>query len=102
MVGVLAAGIAFGTGPMIVIVTESMPKRFRSGALATIYALSIAVFGGTTQFNVAWLTNWTSDPMAPAYYMTAALLVGLVAMLLARETAPGATVSSGAGRINVS
>lgn len=102
MVAVLTSSLAFAVGPMIVTVTESMPKRVRSGALATIYAVSIAVFGGTTQFNIAWLTERTGDPMAPAYYMSVALLVGLAAMVLARETAPVAAASTGAGPVNAS
>jgi MHS family citrate/tricarballylate:H+ symporter-like MFS transporter len=35
---------------IIVAITESLPKRVRSGALALIYALAISVFGGSTQF----------------------------------------------------
>lgn len=86
--GVLTMVFALGAGMTIVTTTELMPPRIRSGATATIYALSIAIFGGTAQFNVAWLTARTGDPLAPAYYMMAALVVGLIAMVLVRETAP--------------
>jgi MFS transporter, MHS family, citrate/tricarballylate:H+ symporter len=82
--------VVFATGGAVVImaITESLPARIRSGATATIYALSIAIFGGTTQFNIAWLTQHTGDAIAPAYYMTAAMLVGLAAMIAMPESAP--------------
>ena len=94
--GVVLLSMAFGLTAIfamsgnncIVTTTELMPPRIRSGATATIYALAIAVFGGSAQFNVAWLTEFTGDAIAPAYYMTAALVVGLVTMLFVRETAP--------------
>jgi hypothetical protein len=48
----------------------------RSGGLAMIYAVAISVFGGSTQFVVAWLTQLTGDPLAPAWYMIGAVVVG--------------------------
>lgn len=69
-------------------VTESLPMRVRSGAVSIVYALAISIFGGSTQFVVAWLTGVTGNPLAPAWYMLAAALVGLAAMAFARETAP--------------
>ncbi len=56
--------------------------------MSTIYAVSIAIFGGSAQFNVAWLTDRLGDPMAPAYYMTVALIVSFIAIVLIGETAP--------------
>ena len=77
-----------GSSVIIMSIAESLPPAIRSAGASTIYAFAIAIFGGTTQFNVAWLTARTGDPIAPAYYMTAALLVGLAAMTLFRESAP--------------
>ncbi len=79
---------AIATASVLVAVTESMPSKIRCGALGLTYALAISVFGGTTQFMVAWLTRVTGSPLAPAWYMTAAVAVGLVAMLAMPETAP--------------
>jgi len=73
---------------IIVAVTESLPKRVRSGAVALIYALAISVFGGSTQFLVAWIIHTTSNPLAPAWYMLGAVTIGLLAMLQLPETAP--------------
>jgi MFS family permease len=76
------------TATAFITVTESFPPRVRSGAIAVVYAIATSVFGGSTQFVVAWLTGITGDPLAPAWYMLVAALLGLLAMSRARETAP--------------
>jgi MFS family permease len=73
---------------IIVAITESLPKRVRSGGIALIYALAISVFGGSTQFLVAWIIHVTGNPMAPAWYMLGAVTIGLIAMARLPETAP--------------
>ena len=72
----------------IVVIAESLPRSVRSGGIAMIYAVSIAVFGGSAQFMIAWLIGVTGNPLAPAWYMEGAVLVGLCAMLTLTETAP--------------
>ena len=79
---------AIAAVPSIVIITESLPPSIRSGAIATIYAFAISIFGGSTQFMIAWLTDVTGDPLSPAYYWTGAAVIGLIAMVLVEETAP--------------
>lgn len=68
--------------------TESLPKAIRGRAVAIVYAVAIASFGGTAQPIVAWLTHATGSPLAPAWYMLIATAMGLAAMLGLRETAP--------------
>jgi MFS family permease len=89
---------AFATAATLVAVTESMPARVRCGALGLTYALAISVFGGSTQFVVAWLTRVSGSPMAPAWYLTGAVAVGLAAMLAMPETAPAKAASAGDDR----
>lgn len=67
---------------------ESLPKTIRGGGFGTVYAVSIAAFGGTTQLVVTWLIHVTGSAMAPAYYLTGATLLGWIALLLMRESAP--------------
>jgi MFS transporter, MHS family, citrate/tricarballylate:H+ symporter len=69
--------------------TEGLPKNIRGGTLATIYAVAIASFGGTAQLVVTWLIHTTGNALAPAWYMLFAGTVGLIAMMMMRETAPG-------------
>ena len=80
-VGMCAAGA-------VISLAESFPVNLRAGSLGIVYALSIASFGGSAQFIVTWLIDATGSPLAPAWYMTAAVALGLVAMLMMRESAP--------------
>jgi MHS family citrate/tricarballylate:H+ symporter-like MFS transporter len=85
---VLSISASLCIGPIIVWMTESLPAAIRSGGVAVIYAVSIATFGGSTQYMVTWLIRKTGSPMAPAWYWMAALVVGVSAMIAARESAP--------------
>jgi MFS family permease len=70
-------------------ITEGLPRRIRGQALGLVYAVAISIFGGSTQFTVAWLTGVTHSALAPAWYATSAVAISLVAMLVLPETAPG-------------
>jgi MHS family citrate/tricarballylate:H+ symporter-like MFS transporter len=82
--------------PVIVTITETLPAHIRSGAVATIYAFAISIFGGSTQFLLKLLIDRTGNPLAPAWYWTCAALIGLTAMILVRESAPGRKRPAGA------
>lgn len=71
----------------MVIITQALPKAVRAGAIATIYAVAIAIFGGSAQFVIKWLGDITHSVMTPAWYLTGALLVGGSAMLAFRKPA---------------
>ena len=87
--GLLAALSQLGGGAALAAVTEALPRQARCLALSVIYAVAAAVFGGVTQPALAWLLHNTQNGMAPAYLLMAAMAVGLVAMILMPETAPG-------------
>jgi MFS family permease len=91
---VMATLAAISSVPVIVTITETLPAAIRSGAVATIYAFAISIFGGSTQFIIKLLIDRTGNPLAPAYYWTCAAVVGLIAMILVRESAPGRRGSS--------
>jgi MFS family permease len=85
---VLAILGSWSSAPSLVNIAEAMPREIRSGTLGTVYAVAIAAFGGTTQYAVAWLIGITGNVLAPAWYLTAATFIGLIAMILTTETAP--------------
>jgi MFS transporter, MHS family, citrate/tricarballylate:H+ symporter len=76
------------TCPVIIWLAESLPAPIRSGGVAVVYAVAIATFGGTTQYGVTWLIRATGNPLAPAWYWTVSLIVGLTAVIAAGESAP--------------
>ena len=76
------------TGAFYVAFGETLPKRVRGVIFATVYATSIAVFGGTTQPLIAWLIHVTGNPLAPAWYLLLATCLSVIAMLMMIESAP--------------
>jgi hypothetical protein len=80
--------LALGLPAIMAQVGESLPLNMRSGGIGVIYAVAIAVFGGTTSFIVTWLTAITGSPLAPAFYMCTALALGVLSMMVLPETAP--------------
>jgi MFS family permease len=77
-----------GVGAFYACLTETLPKRIRGRTVATVYAVSIATFGGTAQPTIAWLLHVTGNPTAPAWYMLAFASAAAVAALLMHESAP--------------
>ena len=84
----LSSLAALSAGPTVIWLTESLPASIRSSGVAVVYAISIATFGGTTQYVVTWLIKKTGSSLAPAWYWTGAAVVGLIAMSVVRESAP--------------
>jgi MFS family permease len=84
----MAIFLALALPAMLVSLMENLPVSSRSGAVGTLYALAISIFGGTAQFAVQALITLTGSPLVPAWYMTGAVLLGLIALTGMRETAP--------------
>jgi MFS family permease len=85
---VMVAFAGVSSVPVIVAITEQLPAAIRSGAVAIVYAVAISLFGGSTSTVIALLIRATGNPFAPAWYWSAAMAVGLVAMALMPESAP--------------
>jgi MHS family citrate/tricarballylate:H+ symporter-like MFS transporter len=85
--------VSLGSPAVVTAIAEALPPHIRSGALSTIYAVAISTFGGTTQFVITWLIARTGNPLAPAWYLMGAIVVGLVTMFAFEETAPAAVLS---------
>jgi len=75
----------FGSSAAVLLFMLALPARVRAGALSLIYALAIAIFGGSTQLVEKLLIRWTGSPIAPGWYMTAAVVAGLIGALMLRE-----------------
>jgi len=72
-------------GSMPALLAELFPVRARSAGMSVAYAFGVAVFGGIAPFVHAWLIMRTGDPAAPAFYLVAAALVSLAALIAARR-----------------
>jgi MHS family proline/betaine transporter-like MFS transporter len=62
------------------------PTAIRYGGLAIAYNVSASLFGGTAPLVAESLVRMTGNDHMPAYYVMLAALIGLVAVLLMRET----------------
>ena len=85
---IIALPSTISTGAFYPAMAESLPKQIRGSGFASVYAIAIALFGGTTQLVVTWLIHVTGNANAPGWYMAGAGLVALVARILFLESAP--------------
>lgn len=72
-------GASSGVG--IMLIPWVFPKAVRATGLAFTYSLGVAVFGGTATYIVTWLVGVTGNPLASVYYVFAANLAMLAAIL---------------------
>jgi MFS family permease len=85
---VLYVASNFVNGSFYAGLAESLPMAVRGVGFGTIYSVAIAAFGGTTQLVITWLIHITGSAMAPAWYLTGASVIGQMALMLMRESAP--------------
>jgi len=76
-------GASSGVG--IMLIPLIFPKAVRATGLAFTYSLGVAIFGGTATYIVTWLVGVTGNPLASVYYVFAANLAMLAAILAIRE-----------------
>lgn len=88
LLGALSVIFELCSVQVIVSFTESVPARIRSGTVAIVYAFSISIFGGSTQFLIAWLIRATGSGLAPGWFWTAATFVFVTAAFVLSESAP--------------
>ncbi|MCB8879282.1 MFS transporter [Acidisoma cellulosilytica] len=84
--GLMSALGSLSSAAAIVAIPELLPTSVRASGLSTAYAFAVTVFGGTTQFVLAWLIGVSGDPLSPAWYMIGSGILGVIAMALMPET----------------
>ncbi|UXY33611.1 glycine betaine/L-proline transporter ProP [Streptomyces albidocamelliae] len=87
--GLLLMGLSLVAmlGTMSAALPAIFPTKVRYGSLSVAYNLSTSLFGGTTPLVITALISAFGTNLMPAYYATAAAVVGAVAVLLMKETA---------------
>jgi MFS family permease len=71
---------------IIVGIPEALPRAVRSAGLSIVYAFSVSIFGGSTNYVVNKLIAISGDKLAPAYYLVAFSIIGTIAAMLLPET----------------
>ena len=82
----LAGALGFAGANLTI--AESLPQARRARQFGLIYAVPVAVLGGSTQLVLTWLLHVTGTPMAVAGLRVASVALGLLAVALLREGAP--------------
>ncbi|RDU97281.1 MFS transporter [Trinickia dinghuensis] len=84
---VFAVLMAAALGPASTALAELFPTQVRATGLSISYNVATTLFGGFSPFLVTWLITETGNKMMPAYFVTAAMIVGLIALLPMRDAA---------------
>lgn len=87
VVALMSTVNAMGAAPALVLLTEIFPAKVRATGMAVVYALGVTVFGGFGQFIVTWLIKVTDNPLAPAFYVIACVIVAMFALRVVPEMA---------------
>ena len=74
--------LAVSYGGLYALLTQAFPKAVRSTGVSIAYALSVTVFGGSTQTVLTWLIATLKDPLVPAWYQIGANVLALIGVLL--------------------
>ncbi|MCF3961030.1 glycine betaine/L-proline transporter ProP [Streptomyces fuscigenes] len=74
-------------GTMSAALPALFPTQVRYGGLSIGYNVSTSIFGGTTPLVITALIDVGGTNLMPAYYATAAAIVGVIAVLCMKETA---------------
>jgi MFS transporter, MHS family, proline/betaine transporter len=94
-VGIVMIQILFGAlltmndGTLPCFLSEIFPTKVRYSGFAFTFNSANAIFGGTAPLIATWLISITGNKLAPAWFLVAAAVVALGAMLASRETAWG-------------
>ena len=76
----LALLTSAGTAASMVALVEIFPAAVRSSGMSITNAVSVSLFGGTTQFVNAWLIGATGNKLSPAFYVIVSSVIGIWAM----------------------
>ncbi|MFE4834817.1 MFS transporter [Arthrobacter sp. NPDC056691] len=87
LVQILLGGmLTLNDGTLPSFLAELFPTKTRYSGFAVSFNLSNALFGGTAPFMATLLIGLTHNKLAPGWYLVAASLVSLIAVLFAVET----------------
>jgi MHS family proline/betaine transporter-like MFS transporter len=82
----LASGAVLCNVLTAVLMAESFPTKARYTASAITYNMAYTLFGGTAPLMATWLISVTGSNLAPAFYLIAVALLGLLGGMALPET----------------
>lgn len=82
----LGAMLTLNDGTLPSFLAELFPTKVRYSGFAVSFNLANAIFGGTAPFMATLLIGITHNKLAPGWYLAAAAVISLIAVLFAAET----------------
>jgi MHS family proline/betaine transporter-like MFS transporter len=82
-----ALAIALYCGALPAAIAEIFETPTRTAQLSIANGTAVAIFGGFAPFIATWLIARTGSPVSPTYYVIAAAVISLIAVLSVKETA---------------
>ncbi|KMY54000.1 MFS transporter [Bacillus sp. FJAT-27231] len=82
----LGAILAGNDGVLAAFLSEMFPSSVRYTCFGLSFNMGNAIFGGTAPFIATFLIMQTNNTFAPAFYLIAAALIALLALLRTKET----------------
>ncbi|MBA3814063.1 MAG: hypothetical protein H0X26_06200 [Alphaproteobacteria bacterium] len=64
------------------------PAERRYSGVAFSYSMGLAIFGGTAPVVSTFLTNWTGNPVTPAYYVMFSAILAFICVIQSRRSSP--------------
>ena len=81
MISVIGLVTTPGVVAALTVMAEVFPAERRASGIAITYALTVTIFGASTQVVITWLIEVTGSRLAPALYVVATSLISILAML---------------------
>ena len=84
-IALLILPMAVGVGAFLALLMEAFPQAERATGVSIIYSFGVTLFGGFSPLLVTWLIGVTGNPLTPALYLMAAVVLSLAALRLYPE-----------------
>jgi MHS family proline/betaine transporter-like MFS transporter len=86
MIAGLALLRAISGGVALVAIAECFPERIRTTGLCLVFAVGVALFGGTAQLIATWILDITGSAMSLAWYLIATNTITFFALFNLRPS----------------
>jgi len=87
VVFVMVSFTTLGGVPVMLLISELLPKRIRALGFALVYSIGVAIFGGFAQYFATQSIVLLDSLTAPAWYLGGGTLLSMLALLFVKEPA---------------
>ncbi len=87
VVFVMVSFTTLGGVPVMLLISELLPKRIRALGFALVYSIGVAIFGGLAQYFATQSIVLLESLTAPAWYLGGGTLLSMLALLFVKEPA---------------